>query len=96
MLEMLQQSKVCSVFALPYKQMTQVSAWTMWRDHEYHLVTNFFQMFYLGSPVRVMKHVMTFGEVKGYNPTCQVSDRVIENYSLDCGVKGNGLQVIVF
>ena len=95
-LEMLQQPEVCSVFALPYEQMTQVSAWTMWRDHGYRLVTDSFQMFYLGSPVRLMDHVMTFGEVKGYNPSCQVSERVVGNYSLDRGVKSNGLQVIIF
>lgn len=43
-------------------------------------------MFYLASPIHVMEHVMTTGKMEeGYDPKCQVSNKITRNYSLHCG-----------
>ncbi|KAI9449509.1 hypothetical protein HD554DRAFT_2181041 [Boletus coccyginus] len=67
-LEMLQQPEVYSVQTPPFLHIVQAPAWIMWRDHGYRILTNSFQMFYLGEPIQIMDHVMTLGMVERSSP----------------------------
>lgn len=62
-LEMLQQPDVYAILTYPFEHMTQAPAWIMWQDHGYHILTDSFQMFYLGPPIQIMDHIMTIGKI---------------------------------
>jgi len=50
--------------------------WTSFRDHGYHLLSSFSQMFYLDPPVRPADHVLPVGIPDNYDSSHQIDDHV--------------------